>query len=91
MSGYARVYTGGKLTYAVGDMPSTIKRRSMYHIYKILVIVTTSHGVTSQLLHYTEYEQAENAYQALEESPELKSLKTTAIRLYKTQRGRYER
>ncbi len=62
--------------------------------YKIMVIVTTPTGnITSQMLHYQDYEVAEEAYKQLEEAPEIPLMQMTAIRMYKREDkyGRYGR
>lgn len=62
--------------------------------YKIVLIVTTPTGnITSQMLHYQDYEMAEEAYKELEQAPEIPLMKMSAIRLYKleSKHGRYGR
>jgi hypothetical protein len=51
--------------------------------YKIVLIVTTANGITSQMLHYQDYDMAEEAYRELEAAPEVPNMLMTAIRLYK--------
>lgn len=52
--------------------------------YKIMVVLTTPQGaITSQMLHFQEYEVAEEAHKELEAAPEIPNMQMSAIRLYK--------
>jgi hypothetical protein len=52
--------------------------------YKIMVVITTPQGsITSQMLHFQEYDVAEEAYQELVDAPEVPLMAMSAIRLYK--------
>ena len=52
--------------------------------YKIVLIITANgNSVTSQMLHYQDYDMAEEAYAELEGAPEVPGMLMTAIRLYK--------
>jgi hypothetical protein len=66
-------------------------RKAPMHKYKILVVVTGEHGLTSQLLHYVSYDDAETAYDELTNSHSLAGLSVSYIRLYKIQERGWRR
>lgn len=63
--------------------PKPRPRKIQMHRYKILVVISGESGLTSQLLHYVSYEDAETAYTELEKSPTPMGLSVNYIRLYK--------
>ena len=57
--------------------------------YKILVVVKTNVGVTSQMLHYQDYDTAEEAYDELTKAPTSPEVQLLYMRLYKKE-DRYQ-
>jgi len=69
--------------YAAEYFRTPKPRKLKMHRYKILVVIsTTAGGLTSQLLHYISYDDAETAYEALNKSEKPVGLTVSYIRLY---------
>lgn len=79
--------------YFTHPKPSTYRtrERTKMHRYKILVVISGTSGLTSQLLHYVDYDDAEEAYTELTKGSHPSELNVNYIRLYKQRESGWRR